>query len=51
MRSLIEKRTNREDYSSLDGGLTQAALGFVLKTKGTVMNRMGIDTSVLRQTY
>lgn len=31
------------------GELTQAALGTVLKTAGTVRNRVGIDTSALRK--
>ena len=30
-------------------GVTEAALGLVLKTMGTVMSRMGIDTSLRRQ--
>ena len=33
------------------GELTQAALGTVLKTAGTVRNRVGIDTSALRILY
>ena len=31
--------------------LTEAAFGLVLKTMGTVMSRMGIDTSVWRQSW
>jgi hypothetical protein len=52
MKALLSKREGWRFESVIEyqyAKLTEAALGLVLKTMGTVMSRMGIDTSVRRQ--
>lgn len=46
--SPIGRGTRKKTYLD-NGGVSQAALSTVLKTVGTVMSGMGLDTSLRRQ--